>query len=110
MEAVISVIKNTAKDWNWAEIKREMSDAKFIKNIMDYNTDELNPKVRHHVDSKYLNSSAWVVKDIYRASQAAGPMAEWVDSQLKFGRILQQVDPLRKKVKDMEAEEKRLTQ
>jgi dynein heavy chain 1 len=88
MEAVVTVVKNTVKDWSWPEVKKEIGDAKFIKNVTEYNTDSLKKSVRAHIDSKYLGSSAWVVKDIYKASSAAGPLAEWVDSQLKFGRIL----------------------
>lgn len=89
VEAIITVITNTVKEWNWAELKKEINDRKFINRIMEFNTDNLKNKTRAHVDSKYIGNKAWVVKDIYRASTAAGPLAEWCDSQLKFGRILE---------------------
>lgn len=46
MEAVVSVVRNTAKDWKWPEIKKEISDAKFVKTVMEFNTDNLKNSVR----------------------------------------------------------------
>lgn len=47
-------------------------------------------------------------KAIYRSSKAAGPLAEWVYSQLKYSVLLKKVDPLRNEVKTLVDEQEAL--
>jgi len=36
--------------------------------------------VKEFVFKNYLNKEEWKIDGIYKASSAAGPLAEWVDS------------------------------
>lgn len=46
VEAVVSVVRNTAKSWTWPELKKELKDSKFVKTVMEFNTDNLKNSVR----------------------------------------------------------------
>ncbi|KAF4744120.1 hypothetical protein FOZ63_016453, partial [Perkinsus olseni] len=43
---------------------------------------------------------------IERASRAAGPLAQWVKSQISYGKMLQSIGPLRAEVAELEAQQK----
>jgi len=51
-----------------------------------------------------LNKPEWDIGKINQASKAAGPLAEWVSSQVKYATILDMVQPLRDEIAGLEAE------
>ena len=58
--------------------------------------------------NNYVNKPEWDLDRIERASKAAGPLAAWVDSQLKYADILKKIQPLREEVKSLLSEEQKL--
>ena len=102
LEAVLCLITNSAKTLDWAEIKVGMRKEDFIPNIINFNTESLNPNVSKKIEKNFLESKDWDLDRINRASQAAGPMAKWVESQVHYAHILDRVDPLRNEVKILE--------
>ena len=104
LEAVMCLVTNSSKTCDWAEIKTGMRKEDFIPSIINFNTDNLNPTVSARVEKNYLQNKDWDLAKIDRASRAAGPLAKWVDSQVKYAHILEKVDPLRNEVKDLEKE------
>ena len=44
--------------------------------------------MRNYVTENYINKENWKIDAIYKASGAAGPLAQWVESQLKYASIL----------------------
>lgn len=96
MEAVTFVITNTfSKTPQWADVRRNVADRNFIKNVIDFNTDNLDKSVKNNIIQHYLKNTEWDVEKIYKASQAAGPLALWVESQIRYADILLKVDPLK---------------
>lgn len=102
MEAVIFVITNTfSPNPNWSDIKKEVAKKDFIKSVIDFSTDNLSPAIKNKLISNYLKRDEWNVEKIYNSSQAAGPLALWVESQIRYADILLKVDPLKKEVDDL---------
>lgn len=109
MEAVVFVITNTfTKTPLWTDIRKSIADKNFIKNVIDFNTDNLNPNVKNNLIQHYLKNKEWDVKNIYNASQAAGPLALWVESQIRYADILLKVDPLKQEVAVLKKQGKEL--
>lgn len=104
MEAVIAVITNTyVPNPNWADTKKEIAKKDFIKSVLDFSTDNLAPAVKNKLITNYLKSEQWSVEKIYNSSQAAGPLALWVESQIRYADILLKVDPLKKEVDELKS-------
>ncbi|EAR94592.2 dynein heavy chain, cytoplasmic protein (macronuclear) [Tetrahymena thermophila SB210] len=102
MEAVIFVITNTyTANPAWADIKKQIANKDFIKNVLDFSTDNLQPAIKNKLIQNYLKKEEWNVERIYNSSQAAGPLALWVESQIRYADILLKVDPLKKEVDDL---------
>lgn len=81
MEAVIFVITNTfTVNPTWADIRKEITKKDFIKSVLDFSTDNLQPAIKNKLITNYLKKDEWNVEKIYHSSQAAGPLALWVES------------------------------
>lgn len=102
IEAVMLIMKGVKLDW--AEIRKIMGKSDFIEGVLGFNVDQLKEKVKQTVIQEYLNNSEWDIEAIYRSSKAAGPLAEWLQSQIRYKDILGQVEPLSNQVKEMESE------
>ena len=108
LEAVLSTILKKFKQWEWKEVREEISKNTFITTVMNFNVDDLPAKVKENIKNTYINSNDWDVDRIYKASQAAGPLAMWVESQLKYADILKNIEPLRNEVAILNAEQQKL--
>ena len=51
------------------------------------------------IRKQFLEAADWDVQKIYRASGAAGPLAEWMPAVVEFARILRELGPMRKEVR-----------
>jgi dynein heavy chain 1 len=91
LEAVLSVILGKYRAWDWKDVQKEISKQGFIQTVMNFDTDSLPANVKDSIRTNYLNNSDWDVDRIYKASQAAGPLAMWVESQLKYADILKNI-------------------
>jgi len=54
--------------------------------------------------TKYINSSDWNPEKINFSSKAAGPLALWTTSQIKFADIEKKVEPLKNEVAKLKKE------
>jgi dynein heavy chain 1, cytosolic len=104
MEAVCCVIQCSSKSPDWAAVRSVIGNMNFIKSVLEFKTDDLPAAVKAFVMKNYIQKPEWDVEKIGFSSKAAGPLAMWVSSQLKYADILQKVDPLRKEVSDLKAE------
>eukprot|EP00927_Polykrikos_kofoidii_P026243 TRINITY_DN23401_c0_g4_i1.p1 TRINITY_DN23401_c0_g4~~TRINITY_DN23401_c0_g4_i1.p1 ORF type:complete len:2209 (-),score=513.79 TRINITY_DN23401_c0_g4_i1:103-6207(-) len=102
MEAVILILKQDVKDVSWDVCKKYMKESTFIPSMQDYDTTTMKDSTRDMVEKKYINSKNWDPRLINRASQAAGPVALWVQSQIKFGGLLKHMEPMRQELAAME--------
>jgi dynein heavy chain 1 len=99
MEAVMFVM--FGKKIDWANIRTEMMKADFIPNIIRFNIDKVNEATKAKIRKDYLGHPEWSVEAIAKSSKAAGPLADWVESQLKYADILNQVKPLQNTIDEM---------
>ena len=106
MEAVCLLMTKKRKDWKGC--RQEMQKKDFISNILNFDTDSISPKLKEKLLHDYINDPKWEIKGIKKAAYAAGALAEWLTSQLKFADIMAKIDPLRNEVKSMRASESSL--
>ncbi|KAF4654456.1 hypothetical protein FOZ61_008250 [Perkinsus olseni] len=107
LEAVVCLIRNYGPgvELTWDHIRKELKDPQLMVTVLQFNTDALSVAARERVEG-YLKSSAWDMERIERASRAAGPLAQWVKSQISYGKMLQSIGPLRAEVAELEAQQK----
>lgn len=108
LEAVLCVINSKYKQFEWKDVQKEISKNTFISTVMSFNTDDLPIGVKESIKTNFLQNNDWDVDRIYKASQAAGPLAMWVESQLKYADILKNIEPLRNEVEKLNAEQQKL--
>jgi dynein heavy chain 1 len=54
------------------------------------------------MNENYLNNPDFDYESVKHASQACGPLYQWVTSQIKFSSILRKVHPLRDEMQELE--------
>lgn len=86
-----------------------------IDQIIDFDPHMITQDIRKDVEdeiNKHQNSFEKQV--IYRASLAAGPLAEWVKAILRYATVLEKIAPLEKELnqiyKKLESSKNRLKQ
>ena len=109
MTAVIMLISKgkVKKTYDWKEIQIIMKESGFISEIQNLKIENV-PKENIAATKAYVEGPTWDLAKFYNASKAVGPLAAWVDSQVKFSEIVLRVEPLRNEVKALEEEESKL--
>ena len=83
-------------------MKKFLSKRGVIESIVEFDPRMITPDIRRDVQEqidKYSNSFEKQV--IYRASLAAGPLAEWVKAVLKYATVLEKIAPLENELKKL---------
>jgi dynein heavy chain 1 len=111
MTAVIMLLTQgkVKKVYEWKEIQAAMKERDFIERVLSLKIDNV-PHENIAAVRNFIETNDWVVDKFYKASKAVGPLAAWVDSQIKFSEIVLKVEPLRKEVAELEQEEKKLVE
>ncbi|KAK6455692.1 dynein heavy chain, cytosolic [Scheffersomyces xylosifermentans] len=105
MESVCILIGYDVSSWRDVQLIVRKDD--FIANIVNFNSDEqLTNEMREYMESTYLSRDDYNYEAVYRASKACGPLLQWVEAQLAYSRILQNIGPLREEVKTLEKQTK----
>jgi dynein heavy chain 1 len=104
------ILLTTGKEEDWKGVVTAMKDKDFLKSVLSFDTDSIKKSTKEKLMKNYINNPDWDLVKINKASKAAGPLAEWLTSQLKYADILQKVDPLRQEVAALKLEETKLTQ
>ncbi|CAE7372842.1 unnamed protein product [Symbiodinium pilosum] len=104
MEAVILMVRPEipAATINWEAVRKVMRDANFIPSILEYDAEQLKDATRETLKKKYIQNKAWDVSRIKQASRCAGPVAQWVESQLQFADLLNMMEPMRNELQQMQ--------
>lgn len=102
LEAVVLILHGQKKDW--AEIKKIMGKSDFIESILKFNIENTKESVKQIIQKEFLGNPEWDIEQINRSSKAAGPLAEWLQSQISYKEILLMVEPLTKQVREMEGQ------
>ncbi|ODV77051.1 uncharacterized protein CANTADRAFT_86169 [Suhomyces tanzawaensis NRRL Y-17324] len=106
MESVCILIGYEVSSWRDVQLIVRKDD--FIANIVNFNTEEqLSAELREYMEQVYLSRDDYNYETVYRASKACGPLLQWVETQLTYSRILQDIGPMREEVQILEEQTKK---
>lgn len=92
INAVLCMILQKGMEYEWKVMRQEITKSDFIKKVIDFKTDTLPQQAKDYICKTFVKKdpeeSAVHIKSIYRASQMAGPLGEWVYSSLMFSVLL----------------------
>ncbi|XP_046574741.1 LOW QUALITY PROTEIN: dynein axonemal heavy chain 2-like [Haliotis rubra] len=94
MEAVMILRGN---DPTWPEAKRQLGDGNFLKQLMNYDKDNITDRVLKKIGS-YCQQSDFHPEIIGRVSTAAKSLCMWVRAMEVYGRIYRVVEPKRQRL------------
>ncbi|XP_025080372.1 dynein heavy chain 2, axonemal-like isoform X3 [Pomacea canaliculata] len=94
MQAVM-ILRNS--DPSWAEAKKQLGEANFLKDLMNYDKDNITDKVLKKI-GKYCDQADFVPEVIGRVSTAAKSLCMWVRAMEEYGRIFRIVEPKRQRL------------
>lgn len=82
-------------DISWNAMKRFLSNAGVIGQIVNYDARSVTPGLRKRVD-KIINEnpSSFDYNTIYNVSRATAPLAAWVKANVKYSEVLLKIEPL----------------
>ncbi|ETO07860.1 dynein, partial [Reticulomyxa filosa] len=79
---------------------KAVANKEFIQSILGFDTNAITDKQRSRVN-KYLENPDLQYELVNKSSQACGPMILWVQSQVKFASLLNEVEPMRAKIESL---------
>ncbi|CDJ57328.1 hypothetical protein EMWEY_00007760 [Eimeria maxima] len=109
VEAVAVLITDAGeKAVSWEDAKKILKASDFISKarqsfILNFDCASVSPATRRRIQTKFLTGD-WDIERINKASRAAGPLAQWVESSVKFVLISEQVEPLQTEIAQLETE------
>lgn len=99
LEPVVALLSKTPKKPEWGDVKIYIKRDDFISSIMNFNKDDIPNKVKDFITKSYIEDTAnFNVEAIYKASKAAGPLAKWVSSIVRYSTVFHSIEPLRKEL------------
>jgi len=100
MSAVMIVL---GKPTNWSDVKKELTDPKFVQKVMEYDIDN-TPQATLKKIEKYTKMEDFQPATVSKVSIAAGALCCWVRSVEDYSKALKVVAP--KRAKKLAAETK----
>lgn len=74
-----------------------------IRNISEFDPKSITPDIKKDIESIInQHSNSFDKNVIYKASAAAGPMADWLKAILQYSKVLQKVEPLMKELRKLD--------
>ncbi|KAL8455832.1 hypothetical protein Emag_000406 [Eimeria magna] len=104
VEAVAVLITDAGdKPVSWEDARKILKATDFITKILNFDCASVSVATRRRIQTKFLTGD-WDIDRINKASRAAGPLAQWVESSVKFVLISEQVEPLQTEIAQLETE------
>lgn len=90
---------------SWRDIQQTIRKDDFIARIVNFKTElMLSDQMKKHIQNEYLSRPNFKYENVLRASQACGPLYQWVLAQINYSDILWKVSPLQKDLEVFEQE------
>jgi dynein heavy chain 1 len=87
----------------WSDVQGIIRRDDFISSIVNFdNEKQMTKRLRQQMQTEYLSKSTYNFVTMNRASQACGPLVQWVEAQVNYSEILDRVGPLRDEVDQLE--------
>jgi dynein heavy chain len=84
------------KDTSWASVKKELSDTAFLKNILEFNKENINQKTLKRIEA-YTKEPTFTPEYMTVKSAAAGALCKWVRAIEDYAKCLKVVNPKRER-------------
>ncbi|XP_052234681.1 dynein axonemal heavy chain 2-like isoform X14 [Dreissena polymorpha] len=94
MEAVMIL---RGQDPTWSEAKRQLGDQNFLKQLMDFDKDNITDRVLKKI-GQYVAQTDFQPEIIGRVSSAAKSLCMWVRAMEVYGRIYRVVEPKKQRL------------
>ena len=88
----------------WGPSQRMLSDSGFLNNLLEYDKDNINPKIVSEIKRDYTDNPEFNPEAIAKASKAAEGMCRWIFAMITYDRVAKIVAP--KKIALLEAEKR----
>ena len=73
----------------WNAIKNFIKKRDFISNVLNFDPRNLTGDLRKDVEKEIeRNQNSFAKETIYRASLAAGPLADWTKAILRYSKVV----------------------
>ncbi|XP_076804743.1 dynein axonemal heavy chain 2-like [Clavelina lepadiformis] len=82
----------------WAEAKRQLGDQNFIKQLVNFDKENMSDRVLKKIGQQYCAHSEFMPDNVGRVSTAAKSLCMWVRAMELFGRIYRVVEPKRQRL------------
>jgi len=89
LEAVMFLL--LGKKLEWEQIRSEMIGQDFIQKVLKFDPSFLKPNIIETIKHNYIQHPDWNIEKIRNASQATGPLAEWLEMQLGLLKAMKQM-------------------
>ena len=99
---------DTNKVPEWKVIQEQLRKSDFKNSVLNFNKDNISTKCKNFIQKQYIQTEKFDVKAIYKASGAAGPLADWMKSIVEYADIFERIAPLRAEVEELETEAQRM--
>lgn len=107
LEAITLIL--TGKKLTWDLIKKEMTND-FVERILKINWSKIKHTVLNTLKTDFFDNPQWDIAKINRASQAIGPLADWMMGQKKILDVMKTEDPNKGELKELYEEKDKLLQ
>ena len=72
------------RELEWKEIVSKLGHGNFITMVLDLDWNKVSSSTLMNIRKKYLSRKEWDLNKIKVASQAAGPLADWLESEITY--------------------------
>ncbi len=105
LEPVIIMISDKTGKLEWADVKQWLRKDNFIALVKNFDKDSIRPAIKKFIRTNYLDKKEeFDIGKIMKASKAAGPLAQWVQSLIDYADIKDKVFPLEKEVNELKTQ------
>lgn len=89
----------------WGPSQKMLSDSSFISRLLDYNKDNINPKIVSEIQRDFIDnpSADFTPEKVATASKAAEGMCRWVYAMITYDRVAKIVGPKKAALAEAEA-------
>ena len=98
LEAVC-VLLGQKTDWDTA--KKVMTDSTFMEKLKKYDKDNIKPNIISKLRNHYLDHPDFQIDTVTKVSKAATSLCMWAHAMIIYDEVAKEVEPKRKKVKEM---------
>ncbi|CCH41669.1 Cytoplasmic dynein 1 heavy chain 1 [Wickerhamomyces ciferrii] len=90
---------------SWRDVQSIIRKDDFIYNIVNFDCEaQVSIELRNFMEETYLSREDYNFNSADRASKACGPLLQWVEAQVRYAVVLDQVGPLREDMAILEEE------